>query len=163
MSLRPATDKGFRGSYEFLSNFYPSPIEIAGVVLPTVEHAFQAIKIDLQRDVAKLREFSNLNASEAKRIGRSGEMRPDWPKIRVPVMANLHRLKYQPGSYLAGKLLQTGNLLLEEHNYWHDAFWGIYKGAGFNWCGRTQMRVRMELGGFEEDFGIHFFLYGDRV
>lgn len=163
MSFRPATDKGFRGSYEFLSNFYPSPIEIAGVVLPTVEHAFQAIKIDLQRDVKKLYEFSKLSASEAKRIGRAGVMRPDWEKIRVGVMANLHRLKYPPMSYLAQRLLSTGDLILEEHNYWHDDFWGIYKGAGFNWCGRTQMRVRMELGGFEEDFGLHFFLYGDRV
>lgn len=34
----------FAGIYEFLSNFYPAPVTLDGVVYPTVENAFQAAK-----------------------------------------------------------------------------------------------------------------------
>lgn len=34
----------FAGIYEFLSNFYPAPVTLDGVVYPTVENAFQGSK-----------------------------------------------------------------------------------------------------------------------
>ena len=34
----------FRGKYHFLSNFYPSELEMDGQTFPTVEHAYQAAK-----------------------------------------------------------------------------------------------------------------------
>lgn len=34
----------FTGVFGFLSNFHPSPIEEDGIIYPTVEHYFQAMK-----------------------------------------------------------------------------------------------------------------------
>ena len=42
-------------------------------------------------------------------------------------------------------LLKTGNSHLEETNYWHDTFWGVYNGKGENHLGRLLMIVRDEL------------------
>lgn len=45
----------FAGIYEFLSNFYPAPVTLDGVVYPTVENAFQAAKTG---DMALRRQFA---------------------------------------------------------------------------------------------------------
>ena len=42
-------------------------------------------------------------------------------------------------------LLDTGDAYLEETNYWHDTFWGVYNGEGRNHLGRLLMVVRDEL------------------
>ena len=34
----------FRDEWEFLSNFFPAPVEMEGITYPTTEHAFQAMK-----------------------------------------------------------------------------------------------------------------------
>ena len=34
----------FNGEYEFLSNFYPSPISFDGILYPTNEHAFSSMQ-----------------------------------------------------------------------------------------------------------------------
>lgn len=34
----------FSGTHDFLSNFHPSPIEVDGIIYPTVEHVSQAAK-----------------------------------------------------------------------------------------------------------------------
>ena len=36
--------EGFVRDFRFLSNFYPSPVEVDRITYPTVEHAYQAAK-----------------------------------------------------------------------------------------------------------------------
>jgi len=58
----------FNGKYEFLSNFYYSPVTYEGITYPTVEHAFQAAKTF---DVTERRRISEMKTpGMAKRAGR---------------------------------------------------------------------------------------------
>ena len=79
----------FQGEYAFLSNFAASEIEFEGIVFPTVEHAFQAAKT---LNITKRKEIAALpTPGQAKRAGRSVELRPDWEDIKIDVIAfNVH-------------------------------------------------------------------------
>ena len=69
----------FEGEFEFLSNFFPSPIRFEGMVYPTVEHAFQAAKT---MDMAKRKMIAGLpSPGQAKREGRKVTLRPDWEEV----------------------------------------------------------------------------------
>ena len=143
----------FSGAHRFLSNFYPSPIrypvdEPDAPVYPTVEHAFQAAKSIDPAEQARVRAAPN--PATAKGIGRRiGSRRPDWSAVRVDVMRELLRAKFdsEPRRSL---LLSTGHAELVEGNLWHDTFWGRctcarHRGAGVNLLGRLLMEVRAEL------------------
>lgn len=139
----------FDGAHYFMSNFYGSPIEMPswhaarGHVAPTLEHAFQAAKTsDPTSALAVLRAGS---PGQAKRLGRSLQLRPGWDDGRVVLMMALLRLKFAPGSELAGWLAQTAHTYLVEGNTWGDRYWGVCDGVGENWLGRSLMLVRAEL------------------
>jgi ribA/ribD-fused uncharacterized protein len=140
----------FKGDFDFLSNFYPSPITLpewhpaAGVVAPTVEHAFQAAKTEIDR-LEALKVIQADSPSAAKRLGRRVILRPYWEKERVAVMLNLLRLKFEPETDLAFRLLNTRYSQLVEGNNWGDRFWGQVDGHGTNMLGRLLMLVRAEL------------------
>lgn len=143
----------FQGMYRFLSNFYPVQIKYKGIVFPSTEHAFMAMKTldeDTRWHIASLR-----TSSEAKRYGRSIKLRPDWEAIKFQVMLEVNRLKYQIPE-LREMLLATGDAILEEGNTWNDRIWGICppnSGNGQNHLGRILMKIRAELGGvpYSED------------
>ena len=42
-------------------------------------------------------------------------------------------------------LLETGDIYIQEDNYWHDTFWGVYNGQGENALGELLMIIRKEL------------------
>lgn len=137
---------GFNGSYRFLSNFYPSPINFEGRDYPSVEHAYQAAKTE---DDALRATIVGLSAGEAKRAGRGLKLRADWDDVKLTIMLTLLRKKFRD-PMLAAALLQTGDSELEEGNYWHDNFWGnctcVRCGPdGENHLGKTLMKVRTEL------------------
>ena len=104
----------FTGKYKFLSNFYM----IDGW---SVEHYYQANKATSDEGYNFVMAAST--ASEAKKRGRSLEIRSDWEKIKVGIMLEclITKFKYKE---LEKKLLDTGNEVLVEGNYWHDNFWG---------------------------------------
>ena len=112
----------FVGEYEFLSNFYPSPIIMDdGIAYPTVEHAFQAYKtenLDLRIQMANVP-----TPGRAKRAGRQINLRDDWGQIRLSVMAIAIRKKFELPE-LRYKLLATGDSKLIEGTTWHDNYWG---------------------------------------
>ena len=76
---------------------------------------------------------------EAKRLGRSLALRSGWDGMRVEVMRALLRVKFRPGSVLAGRLLATGAAELVEVNTWGDRWWGVCGGVGENRLGRLLM------------------------
>lgn len=148
----------FTGEYAFLSNFYGytqvapwyGSGPVAEVVWRTNEHYFQA---------AKAVDFTTANhvrlcltPTDAKRVGRTIVLRPDWDAIKLDVMLTGLRAKFTAPP-LAEKLLDTGDLELVEWNTWGDTYWG---GCGWrdgrdpvgsNWLGKLLMLVREETKG----------------
>lgn len=146
------TIHAFRGDYRFLSNFAPVPklyvfdtYDHTEVQVPTVEHAFQALKTtDYDERQAVL---ACQTPGQAKRAGRRVTLRPRWDDIRLDVMHNLLRMKFDPAAnpHLAAKLVDTEGFTLVEGNDWGDEFWGVCRGVGHNHLGRLLMDVRREL------------------
>lgn len=133
---------GFRGKYEFLSNFYPCPITVDGVDYPTVEHAYQAQKTT---DSAARQKIALVHApGSAKSLGRRVPLRPDWGTVKNDIMLELLRQKFRSKS-LKGMLLATNDEDLVEHNNWGDTYWGVSRGKGKNMLGQLLMKVRAEL------------------
>lgn len=137
-----AVIKSFNGYYFFLSNFYESPITIDGVTYKNSEAAFHAHKCPELRY-----RFVNLNPRDAKRLGRSVKLRPDWEQVKDDVMRKVIRAKFTQHDNLKQKLLATGNAVLEEGNTWHDLYWGVDANTrqGKNTLGKILMEIRDEL------------------
>ena len=83
-------------------------------------------------------------ADEAKRYGRKVEMREDWNEVKVEYMTKIVEAKFTQHPELALRLLETGDKLLKEGNYWGDVFWGIdhQTGEGENHLGQILMNLR---------------------
>lgn len=132
--------RGFRGDYEFLSNFYPSEISYEGIKYKTVGHAYQAAKSskpDIRLQIAALP-----TPGKAKRYGQKISPLPDgWFFSKYQIMKKLLLLKFAD-PVLAQQLLDTGDALLEETNFWGDTDWGVCNGVGQNRLGFLLMEVR---------------------
>ena len=106
----------------FLSNFFPSPLKVNGLVWPTVEHIYQAYKASevAERELVRLCPL----AKDAKKMGQTFKLPADWETKKMVVMQKILEKKFAHGSELAQKLLDTKHCYLIEGNYWHDNFWG---------------------------------------
>lgn len=136
----------FRGKYYFLSNFYSVPVKHGFLTFTNTEAAFHSEKCPVRAG-----EFTKLNPSEAKRLGRRVRLRSDWEQIKDNVMLDVVRAKFTQHPDLTQKLLATGDEELVEGNDWGDIYWGVYKGRGKNMLGKILMRVRAELRGESPD------------
>ena len=149
MTKRKIIDYFFEGENSFLDNFYPSTVFLNGARFPTAEHAFQATKMD--NSASFLLIWKAKTPAEAKKIGNSGPMRPDWNFVRYKIMKKIVTAKFQQHPDLAKKLLETGDALIIEGNHWHDNTWGnctcseCKATPGKNWLGKILMEVRAEL------------------
>lgn len=136
----------FHGEYNFLSNFYSSPVIYEGALYRTVEHAYQAAKTIDPMSRQEIRGC--LTPSTAKKAGRSVKIRHDWERVKFDIMLNLLRQKFN-NQYLQLSLLHTGEAELIEGNTWGDRIWGcvLVKGklVGENNLGKLLMKVRDEL------------------
>ena len=134
--------KEFNKEYRWLSNFHPVQIVYEDITYPTTEHAYQASKT---KDLKKRQEIALLKtASQAKKVGSEVSLRRDWDKIKLKVMEDITRLKYQ-NSELKKLLKNTGTQEIQEGNFWGDRFWGICYGTGENNLGKIIMKIRNEL------------------
>lgn len=131
----------FSGKYRFLSNFWPCKVVWEGVEYPSTEHAYQAAKLVNKEDRELVR---NATAAEAKKLGRKFPMIDGWDNVRLNVMYDLCLQKFQ-NPELKQKLLDTGDAILIEGNWWGDTFYGVCKGIGENNLGKILMRIRSEL------------------
>lgn len=134
--------KGFQGEYRVLSNFYPCTVRFEELTFRSSEAAYQANKSSSKRVRQAL---TNMNAREARTYGRRIAVRPDWEEDKLNVMYRILRVKFTQNPDLRQKLLDTGNVHLEETNWWKDRFWGVYNGVGENHLGRLLMLVRDEI------------------
>lgn len=135
----------FEGEFHFLSNFYPAYLLYEGVVWPTSEHAYQAMKTDDENQRLNMAMLDT--PAEAKRYGRSVAMRRDWDTVKVDIMEEIVRCKFTQNENLKEMLLATEDLELVEGNTWNDTFWGVCNGKGENNLGKVLMRIREELKG----------------
>ena len=136
---------GFQVDYRFLSNFWAAPV----FGYPTTEHAFQEAKTLSKVERSRIRECQT--PSQAKRLGKTVVMRPDWGEIKFEVMVKLNLEKFTKHPELRAKLLATGTKELVEGNAWHDNIWGdcccsrCADKPGRNQLGIAIMMVREEL------------------
>lgn len=130
----------FKGEYNYLSNFFPVKILWNNIEFPSVEHAYNASK---SLSVAVQKKFLKLTAAEAKAHGRKVKLRKDWEDIKLGIMFDLLKIKFEHPS-LRKKLLATGDAILIEGNTWGDTYWGVCEGVGLNILGKLLMRVRDE-------------------
>ena len=138
---------GIRDEHGYLSNFWPAPITLKGVVWPTSEHYFQAQKFAETAHEEAIRRVAS--PMIAARMGRSRArpLRPDWDAIKESVMLDALRAKFTQHPDLAERLRATGDASLVERNA-RDAYWADGKdGHGLNRLGNLLMRVRAELRG----------------
>ena len=137
-----------RDEYGFLSNFYAAPIELDGVVWPTTEHYFQALKFPtLEEYREKIR--ADPSPRKAKDMGQCPDgFREDWEQVKDEVMYKALRAKFTQHPNLRQELEATGGAYLIEHcrdKYWGDNLDGGTGEKGKNMLGKLLCRLRDEL------------------
>ena len=135
----------FSGDFRWLSNFYPCKVFLEDLEFRSVEAAYVASKTldeNIRKQVQELK-----TSGECKSFGKTIPLRKDWKEVRLKVMENLLRQKFQKDSELGQKLISTKNIELIEGNYWNDTFWGVCKGKGKNNLGKLLMKIRREISG----------------
>jgi ribA/ribD-fused uncharacterized protein len=146
----------FNGMYRFLSNFYPCDVGYKGIVYPSVEHFYVALKVNSIQNIDGVEytvdEFRNMiveteNPGKVKRIGRKAKIRKDWDSVKLKVMEYGVREKFTKNTKLKEMLLSTGDSELIEGNTWHDNFYGscFCCGPGLNHLGLLLMKIRSDL------------------
>ena len=136
------TVRGFFDEYRFLSNFFPCEIEYKGLIFKSSEALYMAHKSGDDADLPKFAEITK--AGDAKRVGRTVTLQPNWDQIKFGVMENVLRLKFDQNPKLKEKLLATGDKELVEFNTWGDKIWGVCDGVGENHLGKLLMKLRSE-------------------
>lgn len=136
--------KEFKNQYFFLSNFYECPIYYNKLVFCNAEAAFQAQKVIDEKEQYK---FINLNASQARKLGKTIVLRKDWEEVKDNIMYEIVKRKFTVNKKLQQKLIDTKDEELVEGNWWHDTYWGIDSktGIGKNKLGKILMKVREEV------------------
>ena len=148
----------FEGRYRFLSNFYPCKIEHQGIIYPSVENFYVAMKVNDQQLIngkyytpGDFREMIAriTNPAEVKKIGSKVKLRTGWDDKKLEVMNWAVRQKFKDET-LSEMLLSTGDQELIEGNWWHDNFYGSCScskcgNKGDNNLGKLLMTVREEL------------------
>lgn len=143
----------FDGPHRFLSNFAASRVTLDGVEFDTVEHAYQAAKVDADMELGqsslRLRFLMCRTPGDAKRLGRQMPIRKDWEQVKTGIMLQLLRQKFEREP-MRSRLIATAPHALVEGNHWHDRFWGRCScprcgGSGENHLGRLLELVRGEL------------------
>lgn len=128
----------------WLSNMTYVKIEYKGIVYPSTENFYQAMKY---KEISTRVLISKLTPSEAKKYSRENQMTSlNFESNKLKIMLYAQRKKYSQEPFRT-KLLSTGDCVLEEGNWWGDKFWGvdIKTREGENHLGKLIMQVREEL------------------
>lgn len=151
--MTPTVIDSFSGEYRFLSNFYTAPITLwvhdRHWTANTVEHPYQASKATSEADFKYVMDSETPGVAKSR--GREIKMNDSFEHMKLKVMYQLVKHKFDVHPELKKKLLDTGDALLIEGNHWGDTFWGVCKGRGTNHLGQILMRVRSE---FRAEVGI---------
>lgn len=139
----------FVDEFEFLSNFFCTPVYYNGQLYQNSEAAFQAQKTF---DPSEREKFSTMSPGKAKRYGGGVILRDDWEYVKNDIMFDVVLSKFVTNPVLKKMLLDTGNEELVEGNTWNDTYWGVCNGEGQNRLGKILMKVRSLLKETYPDF-----------
>jgi len=162
----------FKGRWYFLSNFYAGEITHQGILYPTVEHYYVAMKVNSSQlidgvlmDKIDVRELISKieTPGKVKRFGRENiQLRSDWDDVRYDTMLYGVRQKFTKHEDLKQMLLSTGTEELVEGNWWHDIYFGVCDCGkcpeGQNILGKILMIVRSEIIESEKKNSLENFL-----
>ncbi|MBU0977032.1 MAG: NADAR family protein [Nanoarchaeota archaeon] len=141
-------DKIFFYPKEFyvFDNFSSFQVNYNGVVFPTSEHAFQAMRF-IKTSPEIFEKIKNArSAHDAQKIAFENQEKgdPDWDKKMRDVMKDILKNKIDQHPYVLKKLLQTGNRKIIEDS-WRDSVWGWGDDKhGQNLLGKIWMELREE-------------------
>lgn len=129
------------------SNMAPCPVRLGGHLLPDAETAYQMAKTVVPEE---RKRFLKLRSPyDAKRLGRTVTLRPDWEQVKFEVMLAIIRQKFHRDPFRAALLATEGDIV--EGNTWHDNIWGDChcggrrcQAPGQNRLGLILMQVREE-------------------
>ncbi len=125
-----------------MSNFHDSPLVYDNLTWSTAEHAYQAAKTDNVSQKSAIYRIDR--PGDAKKMGKVVTVRADWEEIKLGVMYDIVKAKFDQNPDLREMLLATEDAEIVEGNWWGDTFWGVCKGVGENHLGKILMRVREE-------------------
>ena len=109
-----------------MSNFGEGTVDYGGLIYPTNEHFYQAMKTTERSERLRMSELPS--PGQAKREGRKLKIRSDWEQVKDNVMMFGLRSKFS-NPKLREKLEATKGRLLIEGNSWHDREWGVCDGT----------------------------------
>jgi ribA/ribD-fused uncharacterized protein len=118
---------------------------MGGKQWPTSEHYFQAQKFeDVEHQEAIRKTKSPMIAARMGR-DRKKQLRQDWESVKVGIMREVVRAKFEQHDDIRQVLLSTGDATLVEHTE-NDSYWGDGgDGSGKNMLGQILMEIREEL------------------
>lgn len=136
--------KEFQKEYRWLSNFMPCVIIYEGVEYRSVEHAYMSAK----SNDPEWKQYCQ-NTEEpgfVKKKSKGITLREDWDTIKCDVMWECLNQKYRQEPYKS-KLIETGDMAIQEGNHWKDTFWGVdlKTGKGQNKLGIMIMNIRTAI------------------
>lgn len=105
------TISSFRGQYFFLSNYFTAPVTYQGITFQNNEAAFHAMKCP-----SMAAQFATLPPDQAKKLGRTVQLRGDWESMKEQIMHEICLAKFTQNKDLGRKLVATGDAELIEGN-----------------------------------------------
>ena len=133
----------FRGSYEYMNNFYPCTIEFRGLTFKCAEAAYQAQKCKNEEDKVRFTEYPGWKAHVE---GRKVDIVDNWNDIKIPTMQEVIFAKFTQDDWCKKRLmqLQPGTLIINGNSK-GDMFWGMDAKTkeGPNHLGMCIMRVML--------------------
>jgi N-glycosidase YbiA len=132
----------FDKEFHFLSNFHYSPLVYDNLTWSTAEHAYQAAKTNNVTQKSAIYRIDR--PGDAKKMGKVVTVREDWEEVKLGIMYDIVKAKFDQNPDLREMLLATEDAEIVEGNWWGDTFWGVCKGVGENHLGKILMRVREE-------------------
>jgi len=90
--------------HEF-DRFYPSPFEEDGIVYKSVEHYYQSKKVVDEKIQQIIREAES--GYDAWTLGQMYPLRKGWEEVRVKVMLEAYKLKFDQNKDLKQMLVNT--------------------------------------------------------
>lgn len=128
-----------------LHNFSAHAITYEGVVYPTVEHAYHALKFKDNILREKVRTSGSPLAAWELARDLKPQRRIDWDDIKVTILTDLIRAKVAQHRDVRDTLIATGSEEIVELNP-NDDFWGSgADGKGQNNTGKILMKIREEI------------------
>ena len=138
----------------WLSNMTYVDIEHQGIIYPSTENFYQAIKYDkddfceeVDYLITVRKYLATVKPHEAKKFSRNYQMtNSKFEDNKLKIMLYAQRKKYSQEPFRSN-LLGTGDCHIEEGNYWKDLYWGVdlKTRKGENNLGKIIMQVREEL------------------